>query len=182
MSDADAGPDLSPSNLSPKEIADVFIAIGQDYTKRYAARIDYQWKINLGLWAGLIAALVGDIRHKTHLGGWLVILSLAIFFVVFIRWTYFVQHAHRRNNQEAERLFDMAESLVARGLPYGQCVAEDGEHKDGELSANGVRYYPPGSVRRRIHGRSIIFTSWSPVFECLVTGGLVVLNVLNWLY
>jgi hypothetical protein len=143
--------------IPAKDKAAVLLEVAKIFDSRYKTRLDYQWKINLFLWAGLSAMLASDIHSRIHVALPVMIVAFVLLAGVYIHWTVWVRRRHLSNligtvncTQQALRLMN--------------------------LSSHG-----PDEVSPRNHPSSR-FVSHSSILEITTTLVLIALNILIWFH
>jgi hypothetical protein len=149
---------LEPSDqlnqITPKEVGMFYLELYKAELSANLFRVDYVWKINLGLWAALGLFLVSDYRNHAHISSWGVVIVLACLLIVYTVWGLQERQRRQQTSMRAYLCRQRAETV------FGQPINVDSKR----------------IVLLPISGRYSQFS-----LDFVVTAGLTVLNIINWL-
>jgi hypothetical protein len=135
-----------------QRLIDCYIKLYELEQNERNSRMEYQWKINFGLWAALVAAFASDVPTRAHLNTYVAFGGFVVLWVVYSIWTF---NLHARN-QTNRNFMDNCRGIITDLL-------------DGRSPSRGLLSYSittPFEVR-----------NWSLVVELTVMTFLTVLCI-----
>jgi hypothetical protein len=140
------GPDI----VTDKDKFDGCMKLAEFAIKNFHGRREYEWKITLGYWTILAAAIVSGDKIKAAVQAWVVLTSSLIFAIVWLRGVWVA------NANDKKRAFHYRDSAVT--------VLNDPEHK--------VVGEPEPIDCRNSEWWTGFLADWSSLFQLITTSAL----------
>ena len=151
-----------------KDKVELYLDFYRDFIALFNTRRNFEWKVNLSLWAAIALLAGGGLRKDVadlKINGYVFVgIHVALWLLYTFLWTAGVQGANRLDRRRGFAYKDAVEDFLAGrnpGLPVPK------RPQEGRSSLRPSFAYGLGAL-----------FFWSPVFQILITLGLLAINVL----